>query len=140
MSFQACPFCNPDPSRLAFTSRLDNAIWDKFPVSPGHMLIVPRRHVATWDELEDDEKAPAILAVDRAIALTRSQYSADGFNVGFNMGPAAGQTVFHFHLHVIPRYVGDVIDPRGGLRHVIPGKANYLATGSNQHRGAANKG
>ena len=123
---QACPFCNPDASRCAFSGMHEHAIWDAFPVNPGHMLIIPRRHVATWDELTVEEKTATIAAVDRAIALIRSQYAVDGFNVGFNMGSAAGQTVFHFHLHIIPRYTGDVSDPRGGVRHVIPARANYL--------------
>ena len=65
--------------------------------------------------------------MDEAIGVIRSRHSPDGFNVGFNTGAAAGQTVLHFHLHVIPRYAGDVADPRGGVRHVIPAKANYLA-------------
>jgi HKD family nuclease len=78
------------------------------------------------NELTDIEKAWAWSAVDQAIAAIRSSHSPDGFNVGFNLGLAAGQTIFHFHLHVIPRYSGDVDDPRGGVRHVIPTKANYL--------------
>ncbi len=121
-----CPFCAIDPVRIAFSFTLGHGVWDAFPVSPGHMLIVPRRHAATWEELTDPEKAAAWSAVDQAISVIRSLHSPDGFNVGFNTGAAAGQTVFHFHLHVIPRYVGDVADPRGGVRHVIPAKANYL--------------
>src|SRR5205807_7213804 len=85
------------------------------------------RHVAAWEDLTPVEKAAAWSAVDQAIVVARSRHSPDGFNVGFNLGTAAGQTVFHFHLHVIPRYAGDVADPRGGVRHVIPAKANYLA-------------
>jgi len=124
---QDCPFCSIDPDRVVFSDDSHgDAIWDAFPVNPGHILIVPRRHAATWDDLTDVEKAWAWSAVDQAIAVIRADHSPEGFNVGFNLGTAAGQTVFHFHLHVIPRYMGDVEDPRGGVRHVIPAKGNYL--------------
>jgi diadenosine tetraphosphate (Ap4A) HIT family hydrolase len=122
-----CPFCNIAPERIAFSWSHGCAIWDGFPVSPGHLLIIPTRHAATWDDLSPDEKAGAWTAVDRAMALIRSRHAPDGFNVGFNLGAAGGQTVFHFHLHVIPRYSGDVASPRGGIRHVIPSKADYGA-------------
>jgi diadenosine tetraphosphate (Ap4A) HIT family hydrolase len=68
-----------------------------------------------------------VAMIDEVKGLLDRQYSPDGFNVGFNNGPAAGQTAPHFHIHVIPRYTGDVVDPRGGVRHVIPAKGNYLA-------------
>src|SRR5262245_48850482 len=128
MDHQDCPFCSISPERIAFSSTHGDGIWDAFPVSPGHILIVPRRHASTWDELNHIEKEWAWSAVDQAISAIRHLYSPDGFNVGFNLGSAAGQTVLHFHLHVIPRYTGDVDDPRGGVRYVIPTKANYLAT------------
>jgi diadenosine tetraphosphate (Ap4A) HIT family hydrolase len=138
MDHQDCPFCSINPNRVVFSSTHGEAIWDSYPVSPGHLLIVPRRHASTWNELTDIEKSWAWSAVDQAIAAIRSRHSPDGFNVGFNFGPAAGQTVRHFHLHVIPRYAGDVEDPRGGVRHVIPAKANYLvnenATEGDQQR------
>ncbi|RVJ12582.1 DUF3427 domain-containing protein [Sinorhizobium medicae] len=123
----SCPFCAIEVSRVAFSNEHLVAIWDGFPVSPGHLLIVPRRHAATWEELRDAEKDAIWRAVDHGIAEIESRHAPDGFNVGFNFGEAAGQTVFHFHLHIIPRYSGDVSDPRGGVRHVIPGKANYLS-------------
>lgn len=133
-----CPFCSLDPRRVAFSSAHGEGIWDAFPVSPGHMLIVPRRHATAWGELADIEKAWAWSAVDQAIETIRSRHSPDGFNVGFNLGSAGGQTIHHFHLHVIPRYAGDVDDPRGGVRYVIPVKANYLvlapAAGNVQQR------
>ena len=101
-------------------------LWDAFPVSPGHALIVPRRHVAAWFDASDEERA----ALNDAIAVARSAIEAaghrpDGFNVGFNVGTAAGQTVPHLHVHLIPRYRGDVPDPRGGVRWIIPDRAAY---------------
>ena len=121
-----CPFCTVDLNRIAFMDDLVVGLWDGFPVSPGHLLIVPRRHAATWDDLTAEEKRALWECVDKAKAVIQSRHQPDGFNVGFNLGAAAGQTVFHFHLHVIPRYSGDVADPRGGVRHVVPAKANYL--------------
>src|SRR5262245_64089407 len=130
LTFMEChyerPFCSIDPVRVALSGIHAAGIWDAFPVSPGHIVVVARRHVSTWNDLTDVVKAWAWSAVDQAITAIRAQYSPDGFNVGFNLGAAAGQTVFHFHLHVIPRYSGDVDDPRGGVRHVIPKNANYL--------------
>jgi HKD family nuclease/diadenosine tetraphosphate (Ap4A) HIT family hydrolase len=125
---QGCPFCPISEERVVFGRELITAIWDGFAVSPGHILIVPHRHAATWEDLTAEEKVECWSAVDQAMAAIQARYAPDGFNVGFNLGAAAGQTVFHFHLHVIPRYQGDVPDPRGGVRHVIPGKANYLAS------------
>jgi len=124
---EECPFCKFAPERIAFTWSHGHGIWDGFAVSPGHVLIIPKRHAATWEDLTVEEKSAAWAAVDQAMSVIRSRHAPDGFNVGFNLGSAAGQTVFHFHLHIIPRYTGDVSDPRGGVRHVIPSNANYLA-------------
>ena len=127
MTHSDCPFCSIDAERVVFSSDHGQGIWDAFPVNPGHILVIPRRHVSIWDELTETEKTWVWSAIDKAIAVIRARHSPDGFNIGFNAGTAAGQTVLHFHLHVIPRYAGDVPDPRGGLRYVIPAKANYLA-------------
>jgi diadenosine tetraphosphate (Ap4A) HIT family hydrolase len=130
-----CPFCRIGPERIAFSWSHGHAIWDGFPVSPGHLLLIPHRHAATWDDLTVEEKVALTVAIDQAMAVVRARHTPNGFNVGFNLGTAAGQTVFHFHLHVIPRYSGDVVDPRGGVRHVIPSKANYLsASGASRAR------
>ena len=103
------------------------AIRDAFPVSPGHTLVVPFRFVPTFFDATPEEQA----AVIELVRFVKGQLDAldprpDGYNVGFNAGLAAGQTVMHLHVHVIPRYAGDVPDPRGGVRYVIPAKANYL--------------
>lgn len=121
-----CPFCAAELNRIAFMDDNVVALWDAFPVSPGHMLIIPRRHAGTWDDLSANEKLAIWQNVDRAKSEIERRHEPDGYNVGFNLKEAAGQTVLHFHLHVIPRYHGDVADPRGGVRHVIPHKANYL--------------
>ena len=102
------------------------AIADRFPVSPGHALVIPRRVVATWWEATAAERADILALVDEVKDRLDAELRPDGYNVGFNSGIAAGQTVGHMHIHVIPRYRGDVPDPRGGVRHVIPGKGNYL--------------
>jgi diadenosine tetraphosphate (Ap4A) HIT family hydrolase len=101
------------------------ALLDGFPISPGHALIVSRRHVASLFDLSPEEQAGlwALLGPVRDTLLR--EHAPAGFNVGVNVGAAAGQTVAHVHVHVIPRYDGDVEDPRGGVRWVIPARANY---------------
>jgi diadenosine tetraphosphate (Ap4A) HIT family hydrolase len=120
-----CPFCTIPADRIFFHDPLVLGLWDGFPASPGHALLVTRRHVPTWFDATVEEQQ----ALNAAIAMTRREiekrHQPQGYNVGFNAGEAAGQTVFHLHVHVIPRYAGDVPDPRGGVRGVIPGKAAY---------------
>jgi diadenosine tetraphosphate (Ap4A) HIT family hydrolase len=101
------------------------AIHDSYPVSPGHTLVIPKRHVARWDQCDAAERAAIVDLVDAVKRILHEHYHPDGFNVGYNEGAAAGQTVFHLHIHVIPRYVGDVPDPRGGIRHAVMGKGNW---------------
>jgi superfamily II DNA or RNA helicase/diadenosine tetraphosphate (Ap4A) HIT family hydrolase len=121
-----CPFCEVPEARVVWSDELVVAIRDVHPVSPGHTLLVPRRHVATWFDASEAEQR----SIWRAAAAIKEALDADsrpdGYNVGINVGAAAGQTVMHLHVHVIPRYVGDMDDPRGGVRHVIPSKGNYL--------------
>jgi diadenosine tetraphosphate (Ap4A) HIT family hydrolase len=119
-----CPFCDVIRVHLA-ESPLAYAFEDEYPVSPGHVLVVVRRHVATYFDCTADEKREIWGLVERAHAVITNVRAPKGFNVGFNAGVAAGQTVPHAHLHVIPRYVGDVDDPRGGIRGVIPSKQHY---------------
>lgn len=120
-----CPFCAPPPSNLIYEGELVLGLWDGFPVSPGHALIVPKRHVLDWFAATRDEQMEIIQVVENIKTLIEKSHKPDGYNIGFNCGEAAGQTVFHLHLHVIPRYAGDMDDPRGGVRHVIPHKARY---------------
>ena len=121
-----CPFCDVSKERIAFETPCSLAIWDGYPVTQGHLLIVPRRHVAVWRGLETHEVSDLGSAIEQAQRYLGDRFSIDGFNVGFNEGPAAGQTVPHFHVHIIPRRLGDMADPRGGVRHVIPEKGNYV--------------
>jgi superfamily II DNA or RNA helicase/diadenosine tetraphosphate (Ap4A) HIT family hydrolase len=114
------------PSDWIATNRLAFAIWDNFPVNPGHALVVPRRLISSWWEATDEERHDLIALIDEVRNQIEHRFAPDGFNIGFNAGAAAGQTVPHLHLHVIPRYDGDVNDPRGGIRHVVPDRANYL--------------
>ena len=121
-----CPFCSPPPERIIFQGQHVIALWDSFPVSPGHALLVPRRHVATWFDASPLEKSALIESIDHVKAMIEKQHAPDGYNIGINAGSAAGQTIYHLHVHLIPRYIGDVDDPRGGVRNVIPDKGNYL--------------
>ncbi len=100
-------------------------IWDGYPVSPGHALLIPRRHIATWFDATRKEQQGLMAAVDAAKAAIEKQHRPDGYNIGINSGVAAGQTIHHLHVHVIPRYEGDSPDPRGGVRLVLPAKAAY---------------
>jgi diadenosine tetraphosphate (Ap4A) HIT family hydrolase len=118
-SGNTCPFCRVEPGRVAWSSPLVLALWDAFPVSNGHSLVVPRRHAASWQALTPDEKSALIVGVDAVRAEIDARYRPHGYNIGCNDGVAAGQTVMHVHLHVIPRYQGDVKDPRGGVRWVL---------------------
>lgn len=127
MTRPGCPFCTPTADRIFHAGKLTLGLWDAFPVSPGHALLVPKRHVASWFEAASEEQAELLAGVELARLEIEKDHQPDGFNVGINIGPAAGQTVPHLHVHVIPRYSGDVADPRGGVRHVIPNKANYLS-------------
>ena len=121
------PFLQLPPEAHVASNALAFAIRDGFPVSPGHTLIVPRRLVATWFEATRGEQVALLDLVDVVKAQLDAELKPDGYNIGINAGAAAGQTVMHLHLHLIPRFAGDVPDPRGGVRHVIPGKGNYLA-------------
>ena len=126
----SCPLCSIDPERVVLERPLVFAVADAYPVSPGHTLVIPRRHVATYFEATADEQAALWEAVRAVKARLDAELrpAPDGYNVGFNVGEAAGQTVMHLHVHVIPRFFGDHPNPRGGVRGVIPDKADYTAS------------
>lgn len=121
---QTCPFCAIQRKALAENEHCI-AIPDKYPVSEGHTLVVSRRHVADYFELSDEEKSACWDLVDDMKKQLETEYNPDGWNIGINTGSVAGQTVFHFHCHIIPRYEGDMEDPRGGVRHSVEGKGYY---------------
>jgi len=122
-----CPFCHRDPDRVLAEDDLTVVYKDGFPVSPGHTVIIPKRHVATLFEASEAEQLALLKALNRAKAILDETHHPDGYNIGINHGQAGGQTVPHLHIHLIPRYNGDREDPRGGVRRVLPEKVKYWA-------------
>jgi diadenosine tetraphosphate (Ap4A) HIT family hydrolase len=120
-----CPFCPPLERPPLFETGLSFVIFDRFPVTPGHALVIPRRHVADVFDLTEDELRDLLRLAARARRRLAADFPAEGFNIGVNVGEAAGQTIPHAHVHLIPRRRGDVEDPTGGVRGVIPGKMKY---------------
>jgi ATP adenylyltransferase len=125
LSPEECPFCPPIEAQPLLETGLAFAVFDRFPVNPGHLLVIPRRHVADIFELTEDELREVLQLLAQARRRLSADFPAEGFNVGVNVGDTAGQTIAHAHVHLIPRYSGDVEDPTGGVRGVIPGKASY---------------
>lgn len=119
-----CIFCNLDRPLLS-ESKFAIAFLDSFPVSKGHAMIIPRRHIVTIWDMTPEEYEDAFNLVREVKNVLQKQFDPQGFNVGVNCGEVAGQSVFHAHIHVIPRYAGDVPSPRGGVRNIIPGKGSY---------------
>jgi diadenosine tetraphosphate (Ap4A) HIT family hydrolase len=120
-----CPFCNLPRDRVLFENELAIAFRDGFPVSKGHTLVIPKRHVDSFFDTTPEEQAAVLQLVGKARVDLDSRYHPAGYNIGINDGTAAGQTVMHMHLHLIPRYEGDRADPRGGVRWVLSNKAAY---------------
>src|SRR4030095_4613190 len=120
-----CRFCILPSERIEGHNKF--AIWirDGFPVSPGHSLVIPRRHIGSFFEVTAAERDALMNLLQQARAAAQTEFRPDGYNIGINDGAAAGQTVPHLHIHLIPRYQGDLPDPRGGVRWVIPSKADY---------------
>jgi diadenosine tetraphosphate (Ap4A) HIT family hydrolase len=122
---RSCPFCQVEPARLVSACEAAIAIKDSYPITEGHTLVLPRSHVKSIFDLSSLEQG-ALWAFVAEIRLSLARkMSVDAFNIGINDGTAAGQTIEHAHIHLIPRRKGDVIDPRGGIRHIIPTKARY---------------
>ena len=117
--------CHPREGEVIFSSELVKGVWDTYPLNPGHVLLVPHRHIARWFDATPEEQVALTSAIEQATAAIEEQYSPEGFNIGFNDRKAAGQSVPHLHIHIIPRYEGDVPDPRGGIRKIIPARADY---------------
>lgn len=125
MDSKPCPFCTLPSERIVDQNDLALVIRDGFPVSPGHTLVIPKRHVGSFFELDQDEVESMLALLKAAKVVIVEEFKPDSYNIGINDGPQAGQTVPHVHMHLIPRYQGDVEDPRGGVRWLIPTKADY---------------
>ena len=123
MEANHCPFCNP--INIVLQNNLAVAIYDRYPVTPGHLLIIPQRHVENYFATTLEERQAINDLLEDGKRLLELKYHPDGYNVGVNCGEAAGQTVMHVHIHLIPRYIGDIDNPRGGVRGVIPEKRIY---------------
>ncbi|MSQ65973.1 MAG: HIT family protein [Limnohabitans sp.] len=121
----ACPFCTLPAGRILLSSDSAVVIRDAYPVSPGHTLVIPRRHAGSFFELQEVEQTALLALLQQAKAQLDAEFKPDTFNIGINDGPAGGQTVPHVHVHMIPRYAGDVADARGGVRWLFPDKADY---------------
>ena len=120
-----CIFCNIDNKKIIHEDQYWVSVYDEFPVNEGHVLIISKRHISDMTELKSNEWAylhSAIMFIEEYI---KEKFNCDGFNIGINQGEVAGQTIKHLHIHIIPRYSGDVEDPRGGIRGVIPSKQKY---------------
>jgi diadenosine tetraphosphate (Ap4A) HIT family hydrolase len=130
----ACAFCTLPADRILGEN--EEAVWilDMYPVSPGHSLIVLKRHVESFFEATPTEREAILSLLDRAREHVQQQHAASGYNIGINDGPAAGQAVAHLHVHLIPRFTGDSEDPRGGVRRVIPDKAHYWRSVDRERR------
>lgn len=120
-----CDFCTFDSTRIHLANKHAVAVFDGFPISPGHTLIIPRRHIVTLFETTAEELIALFNLLSEARKHLMEKQNPDGFNIGINDGVAAGQTVMHLHIHLIPRYDGDMLDPRGGIRWIFPEKAKY---------------
>lgn len=124
-NFSNCPFCTLEPNRIILSNGHAVAVRDGFPVSEGHTLIIPKRHIASLFEATTEEQVALLDLLAQARQQLLVELKPDGFNIGINDGTAAGQTVMHLHIHLIPRYAGDQPDPRGGVRWIFPDKAAY---------------
>ncbi|MDQ7822356.1 MAG: HIT family protein [Candidatus Eremiobacteraeota bacterium] len=120
-----CPFCSPDESRIIARSGLCFALYDLYPVNKGHALIIPSRHFSSYFDALADEVGDMHALLLRVQSLINEKFSPDGYNIGINCGGAAGQTVMHMHIHLIPRYRGDIDDPRGGVRKLKHNLVEY---------------
>ena len=122
-----CPFCNPEPEReIIVESATAYSIYDKFPVSEGHSLIIPKKHCSDYFELLFKEQSACWFMLNAVKNIINEKYRPTGYNVGININPSGGQTVSHVHIHLIPRYDGDILNPIGGVRNIIPSKGDYL--------------
>ncbi len=124
-TIKPCLFCNIPEARIILRDELAYVVRDSFPVSPGHTLIILKRHAATLFETTNEERISMFELMDQAKRMLDAELRPDAYNIGVNDGTAAGQTIPHLHWHLMPRYIGDSSDPRGGVRWILPGNAKY---------------
>ncbi len=120
---KTCPFC--ECKVVVLENSLAFAIYDSYPVNPGHLLVIPKRHFGDFFDSTGEELEAVRVLLREGRQLLERKYSPNGYNVGVNCGVSSGQTIMHVHVHLIPRYEGDVEDPTGGVRGVIPAKQYY---------------
>ena len=125
MAKTECIFCSISKDHVLIDHPLAFAKSDGYPVSKGHTLIIPRRHVASFFETTEEERLAMMKLLDEVKTMLDREHRPDGYNIGINNGAVSGQTVMHLHMHLIPRYAGDRPDPRGGVRWILPEKAAY---------------
>ena len=123
---QDCRFCVSKPGRrVMIEGEFGYAAWDRHPVNEGHFLVIPYRHFASYFDINDQEREELWDLVEQGKVLVDEKHRPDGYNIGINVGKWAGQSIYHLHIHVIPRYKGDVVNPRGGVRGVVPNRRLY---------------
>lgn len=120
-----CDYTDAAKHQIIAENNLAYARWDNFPASLGHLEVVPKRHVVSFFDLKQTEILALYALISEAKKQVDERYVPAGYNIGINDGEAAGRTIHHLHIHLIPRYQNDVENPRGGVRHIIPGKGNY---------------
>ena len=123
---KACRFCLSKPGRrIMIEGKYGFAAWDRHPASEGHFLVIPYRHFSDYFDINDEEREELWRLVDEGKKIADEKHNPDGYNIGINVGKSAGQSIPHLHIHVIPRYKGDVENPKGGVRGVIPQNKLY---------------
>lgn len=120
-----CVFCSVSKDAIIVESKLSFAIFDRFPVTNGHVLVIPKRHVSSYFDLYRNEREDLFDLIEQVKIILDEKFAPDGYNIGINVGESAGQTIMHVHIHLIPRFWGDIDNPRGGVRGVIPEKRIY---------------
>jgi diadenosine tetraphosphate (Ap4A) HIT family hydrolase len=126
MNKYSCPFCSLHlTNRIIFQNHTFQVVYDLYPISPGHTLLIPKRHLSSFFELSNKEIEDFYSLLKIAHSKILGEFSPDGFNIGINSGAAAGQTIPHLHIHLIPRYVGDDQHPEGGIRKIITNIVEY---------------
>lgn len=122
---ETCIFCKLRDERVLFECEHTITFLDTYPATPGHTLVIPKRHFATYFEATEVEMLAIGRAIQKAKGILDEEFSPDAYNIGINNGEAAGQSIPHLHVHIMPRYVGDVEDPKGGVRWILNNSANY---------------